>query len=243
MVLHAWRADDRHAALALALERQVLGEASADALEWQRRALAPYDHATVLACVVDQRRLQPAGMLRLILPSARGLRALRAAEAVWGVSSASLFGGSGLVHDPARTFDIATVAVAADYRRSPALQGTITMALLQAASVLGASGGLARALAVFDVSTLRMLQWKFQRPFTLFAGIAARPYLGSPACLPVWADLADWHARLATRDPVLHGVMALGRGLEPVVRPPDWAAAAALVREVSALADLRLHLR
>jgi len=55
--------------------------------------------------------------------------------------------------------------------------------------------------------------------------------------------LPEWHRRLADRDRVLFEMMTAGTGLEPVVRPPDWEKAAELAAEVSALADLRLHLR
>jgi hypothetical protein len=55
--------------------------------------------------------------------------------------------------------------------------------------------------------------------------------------------LPEWHRRLADRDPILFKMMTEGTGLEPAVRPPDWHATAELAAEVSALADLRLHLR
>jgi len=45
------------------------------------------------------------------------------------------------------------------------------------------------------------------------------------------------------RDRVLFEIMTAGTGLESAVRPPDWDRAAELAAEVSALADLRLHLR
>jgi hypothetical protein len=34
-----------------------------------------------------------------------------------------------------------------------------------------------------------------------------------------------------------------GTGIEPMVRPADWDREALQVREITALADLRLHLR
>ena len=242
MSLYLCRPEDPTAALPLHVERSVFEESITNAGELLVDEFGPYEHATLLLCVIDQHRRLPAAMLRLIFPSTQGLKSLNDLEPIWGVPSAELFARSGLEYDSAHTWDIATLAIAPEYRAA-AFQGVITMALCQTISVLGMRCGFTSSVAILHVPVLRMLQWKLHRPFAEFAGVEPRGYLESPASLPVWMRLADWHERLAERDGVLHDIMTTGTGLEPVVRPPDWDGAAELAAEVSALAELRLHLQ
>jgi hypothetical protein len=243
MGVYAFRPEEPGALLALAVEEQVFEEAIGDtAAAVVADQFSPYDHASMLFCVVDQQRKVPAAMLRLILPSKAGLKSLNDIEPTWGVSPTQLFSASEFDYDPNHTWDVATLAIAPEYRAA-AFQGMVTMALCQVISMLGLRLGFSYSVAVLHVPVLRMLQWKLNRPFNEFSVVEPRPYLDSPASLPAWMHLPEWHRRLADRDRVLFEMMTAGRGLEPVVRPPDWAKAAELAAEVSALADLRLHLR
>jgi hypothetical protein len=243
MGLYAMRPEQAEAALPLFVEEQAFAEALGDdAAAVLAEQFAPYDHATLLFCVLDHRRQMPAAMARLILPSKFGLKTLNDLPGVWGVSAEELFEADDFDFDPNHTWDLATLAISPEYRAA-AFQGTLTLALCQAVSVLGLALGFPCTLTVLHVPVLRMLQWKLQRPFHDFEGVEPRPYLDSPASLPAWMHLREWHRRLAERDPVLARIMIEGTGLEGAVRAPDWARAAELAAEVSALADLRLHLR
>ncbi|MGH9047207.1 MAG: hypothetical protein ACRDVW_07825 [Acidimicrobiales bacterium] len=243
MGVYAFRPEEPGAALALHVEERVFEEAIGDtAAAVVADEFAPYDHATLLFCVVDQHRKLPAAMLRLILPSKTGLKSMHDIEPIWGISAQDLFAGSDLDYDPDHTWDLATLAIGPEYRAA-AFQGMVTMSLCQSVSMLGARLGFPWSIALLHVPVLRMLQWKLQRPFNEFNDMEPRPYLDSPASLPAWMHLPEWHRRLADRDRVLYTMMTEGNGLEPAVRPPDWDKAAELAAEVSALADLRLHLR
>jgi len=242
MGLYLFQPEDPAAALPLHVERSVFEESITNAGELLVEEFGPYEHATLLLCVLDQHRKLPAAMLRLIFPSTQGLKSLNDIEPIWGVSATELFARTGIEYDSAHTWDIATLAIAPEYRAA-AFQGVITMALCQTISVLGMRCQFTSSVAILHLPVLRMLQWKLHRPFTEFADVEPRGYLESPASLPVYMRLADWHERLAERDGVLHDIMTTGRGLEPVVRPPNWDGAAELAAEVSALADLRLHLQ
>jgi len=243
MGVYVFRPEEEGAALPRFVEETVFEEAIGDtAAAVLADEFSPYDHATLLFCVVDQQRRMPAAMLRLILPSKSGLKSLNDLEPHWGISAAELFAAADFDYDPAHTWDLATLAIGPEYRAA-AFQGMVTMALLQSVSMLGLRVGFPWTVALLHVPVLRMLQWKLHRPFHEFEGVEPRPYLDSPATLPAWMHLPDWHRRLADRDRVLLEMMTEGTGLEPAVRPPDWDQAAALAAEVSALADLRLHLR
>jgi hypothetical protein len=243
MGVYAFRPEDDGAILPLHVEQTVFEEAIGDtAAAVLSDEFAPYDHASLLFCVLDHHRKMPAAMLRLILPSRAGLKSLNDIEPNWGMSAKELFSASAFDFDPNHTWDVATLAIGPEYRAA-AFQGMITMALCQSISILGGQVGFPWAVALLHVPVLRMLQWKLHRPFNEFAGVEPRPYLDSPASLPAWMHLPEWHRRLADRDPILFHMMTEGTGLEPAIRAPDWDRAAELAAEVSALADLRLHLR
>jgi hypothetical protein len=243
MGVYAFRPEEEGAALPLYVEEQAFEEAIGDtAAAVVADQFSPYDHATLLLCVVDQHRRMPAAMARIILPSKTGLKSLNDIPATWGISTDALFDASDFDFDPNHTWDLATLAIGPEYRAA-AFQGMVTMSLCQSISMLGARLGFPWTIALLHVPVLRMLQWKLQRPFNEFAGVEPLPYLDSPATLPAWMHLPEWHRRLAERDPVLFEMMTKGTGLEPAVRPPDWDAVAEKAAEVSALADLRLHLR
>ncbi len=243
MGVYAFRPEQPEALLALSVEERVFEEAIGDtAAAVVADEFTPYDHASLLFCVLDHQRKVPAAMLRLILPSKTGLKTLNDVAAIWETPVEALFAGSGIDLDPNHTWDVATLAIGPEYRAA-AFQGMVTMALCQTISMLGARLGFPWSVAVLHVPVLRRLQWKLQRPFNEFEGLEPRPYLDSPASLPAWLHLPEWHQRLSERDRVLHEMMTGGAGLEPAVRPPDWDRAAELAAEVSALADLRLHLR
>jgi hypothetical protein len=242
MGLYLCRPEDPTAALPLHVERSVFEESIPNAAELLVEEFGPYEHATLLLCVIDQHRRLPAAMLRLIFPSTQGLKTLNDLKPIWGQSGEALYERTGLEYESAHTWDIATLAIAPEYRAA-AFQGVITMALCQTISVLGMRCEFTSSVAVLHLPVLRMLQWKLHRPFSEFSGVEPRAYLDSPASLPVWMRLDDWHERLAERDRVLYDIMTTGTGLESVVRPPDWDGAAELAGEVSALADLRLHLQ
>ncbi len=243
MGVYAFRPEEPGAALALSVEQTVFEEAIGDtAAAVLADEFAPYDHASLLFCVLDQHRRLPAAMLRLILPSKAGLKSLNDLRPTWGMSAQELFAASEFDFDPNHTWDVATLAFGPEYRAA-AFQGMVTMALCQSISMLGSKIGFPWSIALLHVPVLRMLQWKLHRPFNEFEGVEPRPYLDSPASLPAWMHLPEWHRRLADRDPVLFKMMTEGTGLEPAIRPPDWDKAAELAAEVSALADLRLHLR
>ncbi len=241
--VYAFSTAEPGAALPRRLEEWVFAETLGDpAAAVLAEEFAPYDHATVLLCVLDHHRRLPAAMVRLILPSKAGLKSLNDLGSTFSVGPDALFEACDFDYDPNHTWDVAGMAIGPEYR-SAAFQGLVTMALCQSISVLGARLAFPWALTLVHVPVLRMLQWKLHRPFHEFEGVEPHPYLDSPASLPAWMHLREWHRRLFERDRVLYRIMTEGTGLEAAVRPPDWERAAGVAAEVSALADLRLHLR
>jgi hypothetical protein len=244
MGTYVFRPEEVGAALPRHVAQSVFEESFGAEPEHLDNEFRPYDHATVLICVLDHRRRLPAGVMRLIVPSQSGLKSLNEIEQIWGRPYTDLFADAGIEYDAPRTWNLATLAVAPDYR-TPAFQGLITLALVQASSMIAARCDMLWTVATMYVPVLRMLQWKLHRPLIEFPGVEAKayPYHNEAAGLPVWGRLYDWYGRLAERDKVLYDIMVRGTGIEPMVRAADWDREALQVREITALADLRLHLR
>jgi len=240
--VYVFRPDQPEAALPLHIERTVFEEAFGNSPELLAAEYGPYDFASVLICVVDHRRRLPAGMMRIIVPSNAALKSLHDITAVWGVPFTELYRRTSIEYLPAITWDIATLAVAADYR-GVAASGLVGMALYQALSMVSERCGIEHLVTILHLPVLRMIQWKFHKPFTLFKGVEAKRYLDSPASLPVVLERQVWYAHLSSVDPTLHEIMCDGVGLEPVVRQPEWDVTSALFEAVTELTDPRPHLR
>ena len=181
----------------------------------------PYEPASVFLCVLDHRRLVPAGAMRLILPSAHGLKSVADIERIWHarVDDVLDWTGSGLGRD--RCWDIATLAVAKEYRRAAA-EGLSSAALYQAAVMIAQACHVRWYVAVLDVRVLRLISFTMGRPFTRFDALEPAPYLDSAASIPVYVDLATYKARLAADKPDIHDLLFAGHGLEAAVWSPDW---------------------
>ncbi|MGH9044878.1 MAG: hypothetical protein ACRDVP_08635 [Acidimicrobiales bacterium] len=241
--VYCFRPESSAAALPLSLEDEVLeGALAPGPAALAGDSFTPYDDASLLICVLDHRRGMPAAAARLVLPSHAGLKSLQELPNLWGISAREMFAASEFDYDPNHTWDLASLMVAHDYR-APAFQGTATLAICQAVSLLGLRTGFRWTLALLHLPVLRMLQWRLHRPFNEFTSLEPTPYLDSPATLPAWMHLGEWHRRLAARDPHLHQMMVEGTGLEPAVKPLDVESAAELAAQVSPLADQRVHLR
>jgi hypothetical protein len=158
--------------------------------------------------------------MRILLPSGIGFKTIDDAAPVWGEPIEAMAARTGLDIDLARTWDIATLAVAPEYR-GKATMGLVSMGLYQALALATPRCGIDWLLAILDVPVFRMIRWRLRMPMAGFAGVTAQPYLGSPASLPVWCNVGDTDRRLAASDPDLHALYFKGVGMEPAVAPLD----------------------
>jgi hypothetical protein len=220
------------------VERAVFLEAFGNTPELLSAEYGDYESASVFFVVLDHQRRVPAGMMRVIVPSRAGFKSLDDISRRWGEPFEAVLARVDSSWDLGRLWDLATLAVAPEYRGEAAL-GLVTQALVQALTMVGQRAGVRRWVGILDLPVLRMLQWRMGQPFRLFPGLDHRSYLGSAASAAVWGDAARWDAHLFTVDPILHDVLFAGRGLEPVLSTPQWDEAAELVHAVSSRSSLR----
>ena len=214
------RGSDPASELARHVERVVFMETFGNTPELLTKEYAPYDEASIFLCVVDHLRLVPAGTMRIVLPSEAGFKTVDDAAPVWGEPVSAMAARTGIELDLGRTWDIATLAVAPEYR-GKATMGLVSMGLYQALALATTRCGIEWLLAILDVPVFRMIRWKLRMPMAGFKGVTAQPYLGSPASMPVWCNVGDTERRLAASDPDLHALYFRGVGLEPALKPLD----------------------
>lgn len=219
-------ADDPAAELGRAVERDVFGEFFGNTPELLAHEYDPYEQASIFMVVVDHRRLVPAGVMRFIAPSPAGQKSLDDIERVWGVHHTELWARTGAPLVADHVWDIATLAVAQEYRGRGS-EGLISLALYQAAFQTSMPCDARWFVAVLDAVVLDLIDTRLGRPFSHYDGVEPRSYLDSPASLPVYVDIHDYGRRLRTTDPTMHALLFDGAGIEAAVRPPDWEAAAA----------------
>ncbi len=220
--LYVFPAGDPAARLARRVEQDVFFEFFSNTAEDLEAEYAPYEPASLFFCVLDHRRRIPVGVMRIILPSPRGFKTFHDLESIWGRPLHRILDEDKVPLDTSRLWDVATLAVAAEYRGAAA-KGLISLALYQALCALLVQNNIGWVIAVFDLIALDLFQSQMQRPFKGFPGLEPRAYLDSPASLPVYGDVADFKVRLAFTDPALYELLMTGRGLEPAVSTPDWS--------------------
>jgi hypothetical protein len=226
--VYLFRSTDPRSELARNLERVVFMETFGNTPELLAKEYAPYEEASIFLCVIDHLRHVAAGTMRILLPSPAGFKTLDDAEAVWGETVETMATRTGLHLDLTSTWDIATLAVAPEYR-GKATMGLVSMGLYQALALATPLCGIKWLVAILDVPVFRMIRWKLRMPMAGFKGVTARPYLGSPASMPAWCNVRDTERRIAQSDPDLHALYFEGTGMEPAIRPLDLRSTVGLV--------------
>jgi hypothetical protein len=216
-------AGDEHAsALGRYVEEQVFAEAFGNSTELLEREYARYEPATAFLVVIDHRRLLPAGAMRLITPSAAGFKTLDEIVDVWKQPLEDVMLHTALTLPADRVWDVATLAVAPDYR-GKATAGLVSMALYRGLCRGADVCGVDWWVTILDSVVLRMLQWQLKKPFTSFQTVEPMPYLGSASSVPVWSNINAWRQRLAEEDGPTYELLFSDSELDAAVSGPDAA--------------------
>jgi hypothetical protein len=223
---YVFAGDEPGAAASRMLEQSVFLEAFGNTAEQLAEEYGRYESSSIFFCVIDHLRQEIAGVIRMILPTkgGPGLKSCNDLPPTWGASATELFAASGLTLRRKHTWDIATLAVAPEYR-SPAALGLVSLGIYQSFIRTACWCGVEAFVTILDRVALRMLRMRLRAPFVAIG--EPQPYLGSPLSVPAVLDLAEYEARLLQVDRTLHAVIYEGDGLEPALRPIDKAIAIA----------------
>lgn len=209
------------AELARHVERVVFQEFFDNSPELLAEEYGPYEPASLYFCILDHERRLPAGALRVIVPNDVGFKSLDDIERVWGRSLDEVIPRTGIAWDEQRLWDVATIAVDADYRGS-ATEGLASLTLYQGFAQAGLRAGVEWGVAVLDVVVLELIQGVTGQPFSYFHGVEPKRYLDSPSSVPVWIDGEAWVERMRRDHPDIHAILVEGQPVGPAVGLPDW---------------------
>ncbi|HEY2330881.1 MAG TPA: hypothetical protein VGH94_03105, partial [Acidimicrobiales bacterium] len=162
--LYIFDGEDAGAELGRSVERSVFYEAFGDTPGLLRTEYEPYEGASRFFCLIDHRRRVPAGVVRMILPSAAGLKSLNDLERVWDEPAQAVLERTDVAMDPFRVWDIATLAILPEYR-GRAASGIVALGLYQGMFSQARLEGVAQCVTVLDVVVLRQVQYQFKKPF------------------------------------------------------------------------------
>jgi hypothetical protein len=218
--VYAFAAHAPESELARAVEREVFYEFFRNTPELLAAEYGPYEDSTIFVCAMDHRRRLPAGVIRLVLPSPAGFKSLGDVGSAWGHPVDEVLERTGLTVEADRVWDVATLAVDSEYR-GRATDGLVSLGMYQGVAQLALRCNVRWVVTILDVVVLNLLQEAMAHPFQGFAGLEPRPYLDSPASLPVYCDLDAYFPRLEAADPSMYEILFDGRGLEAAVRPLD----------------------
>lgn len=211
------------------IERVVFDEFFDNSPEMLAEEYGPYEDASLFFCVIDHKRRLPAGALRIIVPNDAGFKSLDDIERVWEQPLDEVLERTGIEWDERRLWDVATVAVDAEYRGS-ATEGLVSLTLYQGFAQGALRTGVEWGVAVLDVIVLELVQEVTGRPFNYFKGVEPMRYLDSPSSVPVWIDGEAWFERMR-ESPDIGAVLVEGESLGPAMMLPDWDEVADTVAE------------
>ena len=224
------------------LERAVFFEAFGNTPELLAEEYGRYESSSVWAVVVDHITCQPAGCIRFVCDGAGDLKSLTdIGREPWSEDVADVLERNGLADlDLSTTLDVATLAVAPEYR-GRGKSSIISLALYQAVCRLSVAASMTHFIAILDHRVFQLVQRRTGSPFVLYDGVEPKRYLDSPLSIPCIADVEEYETRLRADKPDTAAMLFDGDGFESVIASPDWAIAGdlAMAATTRQVIDLR----
>lgn len=175
----------------------------------------PYENSTGFMTVLEPDG-QAAAAVRFIAPGRAGLKTLNdVARSPWhvdGLQSARLAG-----IDPARTWDVATIAVRRGSGRDGLCAGALYYGLVRAAC----ANNIDFFVMIVDSHVRELLGGLGVRP-EILPGTTTAEYLGSPHSTPLWSSIKGGLEAQRESNPNAHRLIFQGDGLEGIAMPTDW---------------------
>ncbi len=210
-------------------EVAVLAERYGNTADELRDAYGSHDDVTACLAVRDAAGAV-LGWARLVTPGPLPLKTLSdASRPPWALDVEDVTARLGM--DVDRTWDVATLGV----RRELGAAGSRIAAALYHGIILATrTNGAAWIVAMIDVRVQALLR-RLGLVMHRFPGAHPRPYLGSRATVPVYANMDTGIRTQRRRDPDAYHAISLGAGLEGIAIPERDAFVLPALQEV----DLR----
>ncbi|HLM05958.1 MAG TPA: hypothetical protein VK402_12320 [Blastococcus sp.] len=180
------------------IELEVFDEAFGNDLAVMQREYGPYEDASFFLVVMDQVLRRPAGVMRVIRNSATGLKTLRdiAGEPL-GIGL-ERFRDFHAVDSLDATWDVGTVAVLPEYRRSATRSRTVCLLLYRAVYVHAMRDGVRHFVTVVDEHAHRGLR-ALGVAYVPICDTGPFSYLDSASSTAVYGFVPEFQARMEAR--------------------------------------------
>src|SRR4051812_32483262 len=200
---------------ALDCEAEVFLASYGNTAEDFEREYGPYADQTGFMTVLDESGSALATS-RFIAPGPAGLKTLDdIAREPWCADGARSARAAGI--DPARTWDVATIAVRRAPGRSPLLSAALYHGIVTAAQ----ANGIDSIVMIMDSHARRLLSAAGLQPNVL-PGTGEAEYLGSPESTPLWANLHRMFDHQRRTNPDAYRLIYQAIGLDGIALPADW---------------------
>lgn len=216
------------------IEAKVFDQYFGNDLGTMKKEYGEYDEASTFLMVIDYKKEQPVGVIRLIRSSPKGFKTINditSSDSPWyrpgdtPESRLKEIGG-----EPDHTIDIATMAVMPDYKSGHSTEG-VSAALYSTCVRWSFANGYNTWVTVVDKKIYSMMQ-SWGEPFITFEGASWASYLDSEASLPVHTELYEAKKKIEQFDkemteklgqPVnITGLYTKGDGLHDWFVLPDF---------------------
>lgn len=196
-------------------EADVFLEAYGNTKEEFDTEYGPYEDSTGFMTVLQDDGLA-VGTVRFIAPGPAGLKTLNDVQRPpWQVDGLRSARAAGV--DPARAWDVATIAV-----RRGAGRGGLCAGALYHGIITGALANGADYIVMIMDDHARHLLTGLGLQTQALPGTKTGPYLGSKSSTPLWADLNRGVEQQRQDSPDAYRLIAQGVGLDGIAMPTDW---------------------
>lgn len=195
----------KYADLGRNIERKVFDASFGNGAQKMSQEYGPYEAASKFFISIDRATGKPTGVLRVVGNSPQGLKTLiDAQEEPFNISMEDVVKQHAL-EDLDRVWDIATVAVLAQYRSGT---GSISVQLYRAMFKSAHDNEIEHFVSVIDDKLLRKLKGYLGTPFVPLAHSNSGPYLGSQNSHAVYGSVIAFDKKLQRQFWTLRGLLA-----------------------------------
>ncbi len=221
--------DNKASTLGRAVEKSVFFEFFGNDLDLMRDEYTQYDSSSTFLIALDVAQKRPVGVVRFIKDSPVGQKSLvdvASPEHPWKIGLGDLMSRTGGVDlDPATSLDVATLAIAKDYRAEHAADTdfqkespdteNLSAHLYYAMYQWTRNNGYENWFGILDTTPLQKIQ-HLNNPLNTFEGVEPGPYLDSESSVPFFANMDQIDERTAAAG--IDGFFLRGEGLDPAIK-------------------------
>lgn len=169
------------------IESDVFGEAFNNSPDEMEAEYGPYEDQSMFFVTIDREKGVPTGAMRIIKDGPEGFKSLKdfvEKNPAYTIDDVREFHG---MHDDAKTWDVATVAVPPEYRD----KGTATQ-LYRAMYKTAVDDGIDHVVAIIDADPLAKMNKFLGIPLLPMVGSKPFPYIGSEKSQAVYGRIAEF---------------------------------------------------